>query len=432
MSTSSLTVTAEASLLIRLSRLSSGMHAYEGPLPLTLLYQDDRRGQLEAATLLSLAAKDDIDVEAADDITHGPRTKIAVLFVTRTLIYTTVLVDFKCTSVGEVDAASRGIDRRRAGKTFRGIQARPGVITTLYGKTCCNSKGCLHVWDPSQPSCDFSLPSCPLADGFPIRCPVAHRRLANPTSIETASWCPRLSMMPVVLKVHRRVCPSDGQPGMGFDLTSATKIRLRSDRDLHTLLLSSLSKMTTRRPHLWMLPALILAGAIARAYTHLEFRISHVPSIFAPIGLHPEDLVKPRRLLPFPAMSKLELVFLEDSSRARRGRLPQMQIDTATNTAAARISLLIDAKGNECNKSDEELDLYELDDLPLLDGVCQEALPLFASVTFVWRQMYEDAVVFLQFSIVNPGRVAGAGELLITKRTPVYVGMSAANKSAPI
>ncbi|KAI4519740.1 hypothetical protein K525DRAFT_271453 [Schizophyllum commune Loenen D] len=116
-------------------------------LPLKLIYQDDRRAQFQAATLLSRAA-DDIDVEAAGDNLYKPRTKATVFFVTGTLTLTTVLVDFQCTvwrlgvsskpsvlnrrsrSVGDVNAAAsrRGVDRRRARHTSRGTQARPGVI----------------------------------------------------------------------------------------------------------------------------------------------------------------------------------------------------------------------------------------------------------------------------------------------------------------
>ncbi|KAI4294315.1 cytochrome P450 [Schizophyllum commune Loenen D] len=84
------------------------------------------------------------------------------------------------------------------------------------------------------------------------------------------------------------------------------------------------------------------------------------------------------------------------------------------------------------NKGDEELDYYELNDLPLLDGVCREALRLFAPVTFVWRQTYEDAVVPLQFPIIDPKTGAETRELLITKGTHVYVGMGAANRSEAI
>ena len=42
---------------------------------------------------------------------------------------------------------------------------------------------------------------------------------------------------------------------------------------------------------------------------------------------------------------------------------------------------------------------------------------------------YGDAVLPLQFPIVNPRTGAGTGGLLITKGTSVYVGMSAANTS---
>ncbi|KAL1723286.1 hypothetical protein EV715DRAFT_286786 [Schizophyllum commune] len=97
-------------------------------MPLKLIYQGDRRGQFEAATLLSRAA-DDIDVEAVGDINHEPRAKMMIFFATRTTINTTGLVYFSRTvwrfSVSstpfainrhsrpgkERDAAGRGIDR---------------------------------------------------------------------------------------------------------------------------------------------------------------------------------------------------------------------------------------------------------------------------------------------------------------------------------
>ncbi|TRM57261.1 cytochrome P450 [Schizophyllum amplum] len=83
-------------------------------------------------------------------------------------------------------------------------------------------------------------------------------------------------------------------------------------------------------------------------------------------------------------------------------------------------------------EDDEELDYYELDKLPLLDGICREALRVFAPVTFVWRETYEDSVVPLQFPIRDPATGAETRELLITKGTPVYIGMGAANRSTTI
>lgn len=72
------------------------MYVFQGRLALTLIHQDNRRGQCQAATLLSLAAND-IDVEAAGDIVHEPRAKMMIFFATRTTINTTVLVDCRCT-----------------------------------------------------------------------------------------------------------------------------------------------------------------------------------------------------------------------------------------------------------------------------------------------------------------------------------------------
>ncbi|KAL1682991.1 hypothetical protein EV122DRAFT_273970 [Schizophyllum commune] len=123
--------------------------------PLTLIHQDDRRGQVQAATLLSPPA-DDINVEAAGYIVHEPRTKATVFFVTRTLTLTTVL------SVGDVDAANRDIDCRRAGKTSRGIRARPGVIATLCGKTRCQLE---HPSDPARSATCTNLGGVQDSDG---------------------------------------------------------------------------------------------------------------------------------------------------------------------------------------------------------------------------------------------------------------------------
>ena len=61
------------------------------------------------------------------------------------------------------------------------------------------------------------------------------------------------------------------------------------------------------------------------------------------------------------------------------------------------------------NKGDEELDYYELNDLPLLDGVCREALRLFAPVTCVWRQCVLFASTPCRYLIHTPQDVRGRG-----------------------
>lgn len=83
-------------------------------------------------------------------------------------------------------------------------------------------------------------------------------------------------------------------------------------------------------------------------------------------------------------------------------------------------------------KGDEGFNYNELNELPLLDAVCREALRLFAPVTFVWRQTIEDCVVPLHFPIRDPKTGVETKELLITKGTSVYVGLGAANRSAAI
>lgn len=45
------------------------------------------------------------------------------------------------------------------------------------------------------------------------------------------------------------------------------------------------------------------------------------------------------------------------------------------------IQMPVQSKGNG-----EDLDFYELNNLPLLDAVCKETLRVFSPVTFVWRQ----------------------------------------------
>ncbi|KAK7060606.1 hypothetical protein VNI00_001372 [Paramarasmius palmivorus] len=86
---------------------------------------------------------------------------------------------------------------------------------------------------------------------------------------------------------------------------------------------------------------------------------------------------------------------------------------------------------NEAKNGSQELPYAELNALPLLDGVCREALRLFSPVTFVWRDTTEDCVVPLQFPIPGPDGHE-VKELLISKGTPVYVGLSASNRSRAI
>ncbi|RDB16522.1 hypothetical protein Hypma_002893 [Hypsizygus marmoreus] len=89
-------------------------------------------------------------------------------------------------------------------------------------------------------------------------------------------------------------------------------------------------------------------------------------------------------------------------------------------------------EARELKGSDDELDFHELNNLPLLDAVCRETLRLFTPVTFVWRQTIEDTIVPLQYPIRDVGTGREMRELLITKGTPVYLGMAAANRSAAI
>ncbi|KAG6909911.1 hypothetical protein DXG01_014431 [Tephrocybe rancida] len=82
--------------------------------------------------------------------------------------------------------------------------------------------------------------------------------------------------------------------------------------------------------------------------------------------------------------------------------------------------------------SDDDFDFRELENLPLLDAVCRETLRLFTPVTFVWRQTMRDTVVPLQFPIFDPTTGTQLRSMLITKGTPVYLGLAAANRSREI
>ena len=78
------------------------------------------------------------------------------------------------------------------------------------------------------------------------------------------------------------------------------------------------------------------------------------------------------------------------------------------------------------------LEYSDLNNLPYLDAVCREALRLFSPVTFVWRETSEDCLVPLQFPIPGEQRGTEAKEILIRKGTPIYIGLSASNRSRAI
>lgn len=86
------------------------------------------------------------------------------------------------------------------------------------------------------------------------------------------------------------------------------------------------------------------------------------------------------------ALSRLLCLMVNDPKMQARLRQEILDARTVSNLYTPLLwpSILLNylnwqAKG-------EELDYQELNNLPYLDGVCREALRLFAPVTFVWRQ----------------------------------------------
>ncbi|KIJ89670.1 hypothetical protein K443DRAFT_15890 [Laccaria amethystina LaAM-08-1] len=77
-------------------------------------------------------------------------------------------------------------------------------------------------------------------------------------------------------------------------------------------------------------------------------------------------------------------------------------------------------------KGDE---VFNYNELPMLDVVCHETLCLFALLTFVWRQTTGDCTLSIHFYL-RPKTGVETKELLITTGNSVYVGLSAANRSA--
>ncbi|KAJ6582349.1 cytochrome P450 [Mycena capillaripes] len=80
----------------------------------------------------------------------------------------------------------------------------------------------------------------------------------------------------------------------------------------------------------------------------------------------------------------------------------------------------------------EDLDFNELERLPLLDAVVREMLRIHSPVTFVWRQTLKDVMVPLTYPIRSTITGEETRELLITRGTSVYLGLSAANRSTAI
>ena len=117
----------------------------------------------------------------------------------------------------------------------------------------------------------FSKSSCRAspAGKHPTRsCVLALKALYNVGGAEGAQVSDSTHLQgPLTDVLCRRVLPSDGKPGPGFDLASTTKSYLQSDEILHTRFLSSdASQMTTPpRPHSRGAPCVKLTGAISLA-----------------------------------------------------------------------------------------------------------------------------------------------------------------------
>jgi len=86
----------------------------------------------------------------------------------------------------------------------------------------------------------------------------------------------------------------------------------------------------------------------------------------------------------------------------------------------------------EQKDDDEELNFSELNSLPLMEAVIRETFRVYSPVTFVWRQTLQDTVIPLHYPIRDEKTGLEHHELLVTKGTFVYIGMSAANKSTAI
>ncbi|KAF8880306.1 cytochrome P450 [Infundibulicybe gibba] len=84
------------------------------------------------------------------------------------------------------------------------------------------------------------------------------------------------------------------------------------------------------------------------------------------------------------------------------------------------------------NKGGDDLNFTELNGLSILDAVCREVFRIYSPVTFVWRQTIEDTTIPLQFPVRDPHSGTETRDLFIAKGTPVYLGLSAANRSTAI
>ncbi|PPQ73928.1 hypothetical protein CVT24_012770 [Panaeolus cyanescens] len=152
----------------------------------------------------------------------------------------------------------------------------------------------------------------------------------------------------------------------------------------------------------------------------------------------------------------LTTVLMQANSEAdKENRMPDQTVITAMSsillggqeTTSGAMCRLLDLMSLHCDlqdwlreeinealaeKNGKPLDFYELNALPRLDATCREALRLFAPVTFVWRQTIKDTVVPLQYPITDTKTGREIHEILIHEGTPVYVGISALNRSTTL